>query len=62
MTENKINITQNKLLKISEMRSFYYKKNDTKIIIYEYNHGKSFTDEESKDLDINRDFHKKLFC
>lgn len=61
MTENKINITQNKLLKISEMRPpFIIKKNDTKIIIYEYNHGKSFTDEESKDLDINRDFHKKI--
>lgn len=61
MIENKLNITQNKLLKNSEMRPpFIIKRKDTKIIIYEYNHGKSFTDEESKDLDINRDFHKKI--
>ncbi|WP_367121227.1 hypothetical protein [Staphylococcus capitis] len=61
MIENKLNITQNKLLKNSEMRPpFIIKRKDTNIIIYEYNHGKSFTDEESEDLDINREFHKKI--
>ncbi|MBN6826740.1 hypothetical protein JRG48_10470 [Staphylococcus caprae] len=61
MSENKINITQNKLLKNSEMRPpFIIKKNDTKIIIYEYNNGESFTDKESAKLDINKVFYKKI--